>query len=88
MPEHHLSPPPPREASRTPERFMGKTWRDLRLYEQFYCRVVAIIPPEHEPKSGESVPANLLIPSPDIELGADDSLIVLGLAKDIEQMAT
>jgi trk system potassium uptake protein TrkA len=73
---------------RTPERCVGKTLRDLRFHERFHCHVVAIIQPGHEPESEDGVPATLLLPSPDTELGAEDSLIVLGLAKDIEQMTT
>ncbi len=73
---------------RTPERFTGKTLQELKIREQFHCNIIAIIQPEHETESGDIIPAHLLIPDPDLELGAEDTLIVLGLAKDIEQMTT
>ena len=54
---------------RTPERFMGKTWRDLRLHERFHWYIVAIIRPGHASKSGDSAPATLLIPPPLLNSG-------------------
>lgn len=71
---------------RTPERFAGKTLQELKIRERFQCNIVAIKRPPQETESGDAVPGHLQIPSPDIELEADDTLIVLGLAKDIEQM--
>lgn len=73
---------------RTPERFVGKTLQDLKIRARFHCHIVAVIRPEHKTASGDCESANLLIPSPDIELGAEDSLIIFGLAKDIDQITT
>lgn len=73
---------------RTPERFVGQTLHDLKIHERFHCHIVAIIKPEDDAESEEPTPAHVLIPSLDNELGERDFLIVLGLAKDIEQMTT
>ena len=73
---------------RTPERFVGKTLQDLKIRDRFHCHIVAIIRLEHKTASGDCESANLLLPSPDIELGAEDSLIMFGLAKDIDQITT
>ncbi len=72
----------------TPERFVGKTLQELKLRERYHCNIVAIKNAPQTSESGDTVPGHLQIPSPDLELQAEDTLIVLGLAKDIEQMTT
>ncbi len=72
----------------TPEQFAGKTLQELKIRERFHCNIVAIKHPPQETEAEGIVPGHLQIPSPDIELGAEDTLIVLGLVKDIEQMTS
>ena len=69
-----------------PEGFWGQSLLALRVRERHQCNVIAIKRPQGEEEGGEALPEQLLIPLPDTELAEGDTLIVLGLAKDIEAM--
>lgn len=71
---------------RAPERFAGKTLQELKIRQRYRCNIIAIKrPPAHK---GE-VPGSqyrLIVPLPETDLEAGDTLIVLGLAKDVERL--
>ncbi|GIX47342.1 MAG: hypothetical protein KatS3mg131_1553 [Candidatus Tectimicrobiota bacterium] len=71
---------------RAPERFWGKSLAELRLRERFQCNVIAIKRPPPQAEGQEAPPYRLLVPLPQTRLAEGDTLIVLGLAKDIERL--
>lgn len=69
-----------------PERFLGKKLGDLKLHERFRCNVIAIKRPQ--PPEGEALAPQyqLLVPLPHTQLEEDDTLVIMGVAKDIERL--
>jgi trk system potassium uptake protein TrkA len=71
---------------RSPERFLGKTLTELKLRERFRCNVIAIKRPRAQEGEALEPEYGLLVPLPQLRLEEGDTLIVMGLAKDIEQL--
>ncbi len=69
-----------------PERFLGKSLAELKLRERYHCNVVAI--KRQQTQEGEAlVPEyRLMVPLPQTRLEKGDTLIVLGLADDIQKL--
>lgn len=72
----------------TPQRLWGKTLVELQLRESFGCSIIAVKRPHEPGDDGETVQDQLLIPMPETDLQEGDTLIVLGLTKDIEALAS
>ena len=72
----------------TPERFVDKSLAQLKLRERFHCNVIALKRPQAQDSEALVPPYRLLVPLPQTQLQADDSLIIMGLAKDIERLTT
>jgi trk system potassium uptake protein TrkA len=69
-----------------PARFLGKTLAELALRERFHCNVLVIKRPQAEGGEARTLQYRLQVPLPQTRIEKGDSLIVLGLAKDIERL--
>ncbi len=68
---------------KTPESFVGKSLRDLDLRKSYRVEVIGIKGGEAGNEEGGLLN---IIPSPDKEIPAGSSLLVMGLDKDVEKM--
>lgn len=71
---------------RTPERFWQKTFGELNIRERFRCNVIAVKRPRTQEGEALAPDYRLLVPLSQLKLEESDTLIVLGLAKDIEAL--
>jgi trk system potassium uptake protein TrkA len=71
---------------RAPERFLAKTLTELKIRERFHCNIIAIKRPQTQEGEALAPQYRLVVPLPQTQLQESDTLIVLGLAKDIERL--
>jgi trk system potassium uptake protein TrkA len=72
---------------RAPERFFGNTLKELQIRQRYHCNVIAIKrPPASQGDTQGTQQYRLLVPLPQTTIETGDTLIVLGLAADIERL--
>ena len=73
---------------RAPERFWGQTLGELNMHQRFRCTVIAVKRPQSQEDEAREPEYRLQVPLPHLRLQEGDTLIVLGLGKDIERLTT
>jgi trk system potassium uptake protein TrkA len=72
---------------RLPGRFIGKTLAEVKLRERFQCNVIAVKRLKAPNGSPPTTPYRLELPLPQMSFMEGDTLLVLGLGKDVERLA-